>query len=261
MSNEIRLPPSDDAYPVVSALFINKLFKSNEIKLNSLSLTILELIKDGQIKCDIDWDGSYEIGKKFKEQDLDVMKSITLRIANKGELKTSQTQAINLLKTLNNSKKFNLKEMVKKGNNTSTANKFKSNLMDFKNALENENEIDSNDYKEILEKGKLTKKGKDLKKEWKEYQNYLKSKELTEKYPPQSTEENSSQIIYGACFDIEKETLELRENNSPLCDFIDKDGYKILNIIFNNILSHASEKSRGNGIFYGVNDKYTIPGA
>ena len=42
--------------------------------------------------------------------------------------------------------------------------------------------------------------------------------------------------------------------------FNDQDGYKILNIIFNNTLSHVSEKSKGDGIFYGVNNKYTIPG-
>ena len=72
--------------------------------------------------------------------------------------------------------------------------------------------------------------------------------------------ENSSQIIYAACFNIEKDALELRENNSELCDFIDKDGYKLLNMIFDNALSNVNEKSKGTGIFYGVNDKYTIPG-
>ena len=72
--------------------------------------------------------------------------------------------------------------------------------------------------------------------------------------------ENSEQILYGACFDIEKDALSIRENNTPLTDFIDKDGYKLLNIIFNNALRHVSEKRKGDGIFYGVNDKYTIPG-
>ena len=33
-----------------------------------------------------------------------------------------------------------------------------------------------------------------------------------------------------------------------------------LNIIFNNALLNVTEKRKGNGIFYGVNDKYTIPG-
>ena len=83
---------------------------------------------------------------------------------------------------------------------------------------------------------------------------------MTKKYPPESISENSSQIIYAACFNIEKDALSLRENNSPSCNFIDKDGYKLLNMIFNNTLSNASEKSKGDGIFYGVNDKYTIPG-
>ena len=35
---------------------------------------------------------------------------------------------------------------------------------------------------------------------------------------------------------------------------------KLLNIIFNNALLNVTEKRKGNGIFYGVNDKYTIPG-
>jgi len=83
---------------------------------------------------------------------------------------------------------------------------------------------------------------------------------LSEKYPPESVEENSTQIIYGACFGIEKDALALRENNSSLTDFIDKDGFKLLNIIFNNALLNVSHKRKGDGIFYGVNDKYTIPG-
>ena len=83
---------------------------------------------------------------------------------------------------------------------------------------------------------------------------------MTEKYPPESVEENSMQALYGACFDIEKDALNIRENNTPLTDFIDKDGYKLLNIIFNNALRNVNTKRKGTGIFYGVNDKYTIPG-
>ena len=86
------------------------------------------------------------------------------------------------------------------------------------------------------------------------------SKELTEKYPPESASENSAQILYASCFGIEREALKIRENNTTLTDLIDKDGYKLLNIIFNNALLNVSKKRRGDGIFYGVNDKYTIPG-
>ena len=185
------------------------------------------------------------------------MKNITLRIANKGELKTSQTKAINLLKTMNKSKKFNLKDMLKKSNNTATANKFQKDFFEFRKAIVKENTFTSEDYKDILENRKLTKKGKELKKEWGNYQKYLKSEKLTEKFPPENIDENASQLIYATCFNIEKKALELRKKDSPLCDFIDQDGYKILNIIFNNTLSHVSEKSKGDGIFYGVNDKYT----
>lgn len=228
--------------------------------MNALSLTILDLINKGQIKCEIDLDDSYEVGKKLTPDDMEVMKKITLRIANKGEIKTSETSAINLLKNMNKNKKFNLKAMAKQSNNTSVANKFEKDLNDYVNAIKNENDYDGKNYKDILENGKLTGKGKEIKKEWKNFQDYLKSKDLTEKYPPQSVEENSMQIIYGACFDIEKDALKIRENNTPLTDFIDKDGYKLLNIIFNNALLNVSEKRKGDGIFYGVNDKYTIPG-
>ena len=56
------------------------------------------------------------------------------------------------------------------------------------------------------------------------------------------------------------DALDIRENNAPLTDFIDKDVYNLLNIIFNNALLNVGKKSKGTGIFYGVNDKYTIPG-
>jgi hypothetical protein len=261
MSDEIiKNPPSDDAYPIVSTLFVNKRFDKHEIMINSLSLTILDLIKKDQIKCEINWEDSHSVGKKLTETDLEVMKSITLRIANKGELKTSESLVIKLLKTMNKNKKFNLKDMIKQSRNPAIANKFGEDFIEFKTAIEKENNYTSKDYKDIMANGKFTPEGKELQKEWDNFQKYLKSQDLTEKYPPESTEENSSQIIYGACFNIEKDVLQLRENDSVLSDFIDKDGYKLLNIIFNNALSHVSEKHKGDGIFYGVNDKYTIPG-
>ena len=255
--NEVIIkPPSSDSYSMISTIFA----KNNEISIKTLSLTILDLINKDQIKCDIDLDDTYEVGKKLTPEDMEVMKKITLRIANKGELKTSETLAINLLKNLNKNKKFNLKAMAKQTHNAANANKFEKDLAEYVKAIENENNYDGKNYKDILENGKLTKKGKELKKEWQNYQNYLKSQNLTEKYPPQSAEENSMQILYGACFDIEKDTLKIRENNTSLTNFVDKDGYKLLNIIFNNALLNVTEKRRGDGIFYGVNDKYTIPG-
>ena len=252
----IKNPPSNDSYQMISALFA----KNNQIGVNALSLTVLDLINKDQIKCDIDLDDSYEVGKKLTPEDMEVMKGITLRIANKGELKTSETAALNLLKNMNKNKKFNLKAMAKQSNNTSVANKFENDLNEYVNAVKNENNYDSENYTDILENGKLTGKGKELKKGWKNFQDYLKSKDLSEKYPPESPEENSSQIIYGACFNIEKDALKIRQNNTALTDLIDKDGYKLLNIIFNNALLNVSEKRKGDGIFYGVNDKYTIPG-
>ena len=256
VNENIKNPPSDDSYPMVSILFS----KNKGIGVNALSLTILDLINNDQIKCDIDLDDSYDVGKKLTPQDMEVMKKITLRIANKGELKTSETLAINLLKNMNKNKKFNLKAMAKQSNNSSIANKFEKDFNEFVKALKNENEYDGENYKDILLNGKLTSKGKDIKKEWKNFQDYLKSNDLTEKYPPESVLENSTQVIYASCFDIEKDSLSIRENNSSLTDFIDKDGYNLLNIIFNNALLNVSEKRKGDGIFYGVNDKYTIPG-
>ena len=68
----IKNIPSDDSYPMVSILFS----KNNGIGVNALSLTILDLINKGQIKCDIELDDSYEVGKKLTPQDMEVMKSI-----------------------------------------------------------------------------------------------------------------------------------------------------------------------------------------
>ena len=82
----IRNPPSDDTYHMVSVLFA----KNNNVEANLLSLTVLDLISNDQIKIDIDMRDSYEVGKKLTPQDMEVMKKITLRIANKGELKTSE---------------------------------------------------------------------------------------------------------------------------------------------------------------------------
>ncbi len=256
VDESIKIPPSDDSYPIVHILFSN----DNKIAVDALSLTVLDLINKGQIKCDIDLDDSYEVGKKLTPKDMEVMKKITLRIANKGELKTSETLAISLLKNMNKNRKFNLKAMAKQSNITSIANKFAEDFNEFVKALKNESGYDGENYKDLLEEGNLTSKGKEIKKEWKSFKDYLKSKDLTEKYPPVSVEENSMQILYGACFGVEKDALDIRENNTSLTDFIDKDGYKLLNIIFNNALMNVNTKRKGTGIFFGVNDKYTIPG-
>ena len=113
--------------------------KDRGFGVNVLSLTVLDLINEGQIKCDIDLEDSYEVGKKLTAEDMEVMKKITLRIANKGEQKTSETLAINLLKNMNKNKKFNLKAMAKQSNITSVANKFEKDLNEFVRALKNEN--------------------------------------------------------------------------------------------------------------------------
>ena len=161
---------------------------------------------------------------------------------------------------MNKTKKFNLKDMLKFSGKIAIANAFLQDYSEFKNAVESENDYADKNYRDILVNSKLTPEGKELKKQWKNYQDYLISKKLTEKYPPESIEENDAQLIYGACFDIERDAFDLRKNNTELSNFIDKDGYKFLNIIFNNAVSNVSQKRRGNGIFYGVNDKYTIPG-
>ena len=252
----IKNPPTDDSFPIINTLFEN----NNEINVNILSLTILDLINKDQIKSEIALDGSYDVGKKLTPEGMEVMKNITLRIANKGELKTSESLALKLLKTMNKNKKFNLKQMAKQSNNSSIANKFEKDFLELIKAFKNENDFDGKNYKDIMENGKFTHNGKEIKKDWSNFRDYLKSNDLTSRYPPESAEENSSQIIYAACFDIEKDALKLRENNTNITEFIDKDGYKLLNIIFNNALSNVTEKRKGDGIFDGINDKYTIPG-
>ena len=70
----IKNPPSDDSYPMTSILFS----KNNKIGVNALSLTIVDLINKSQIKCDIDIEDSYELGKKLTADDMEIMKNITL---------------------------------------------------------------------------------------------------------------------------------------------------------------------------------------
>ena len=123
-NEKIKNPPSDDSYSIINAVYA----KNNEISVESLSLTILDLINADQIKCDMDLDDSYEVGKKLTPEDMEKMKKITLRITNKGELKTSETLAIKLLKNMNKNKKFNLKAMAKQSGNSSVADKFEREL-------------------------------------------------------------------------------------------------------------------------------------
>ena len=243
----LNSPPSDDSYQVVNALFSKGFFNDYEMSVNSLSLTVLELIRKGYIKVDIDCDESYSIGKKIKDKDLKVMNAINFRITSKsGDLKTSEVIATSMLKTVNKSKKFNLKSMYNQIKTTSIANKFKSDYLKYVRILEGENDYSSKEYKDILAESTLSDKGKDLKRQWKDYCKYLKSEKC-----------DDFQLICACCFNIER---DVECGDSQLSDFINKDGYKMLNVIFKKALSNAREKSKGDGIFYDINDKYTIPG-
>ena len=78
--------------------------------------------------------------------------------------------------------------MAKQTNNHSIANKFEKDFNYFIKALKKENAYDGENYTDILKGGKLTRKGNEIKNQWKNYRDYLKSKDLTEKYPPESSE-------------------------------------------------------------------------
>ena len=62
----IKNPPSDDSYPMISILFA----KNNQVSVNALSLTILDLINKDQIKCDVDLDDSFLRVSAFNQQTL-----------------------------------------------------------------------------------------------------------------------------------------------------------------------------------------------
>ena len=72
----IRNVPSDDSYPMVAILFS----KNNGIGVNALSLTVLDLINNDQIKCDIDLEDSYEVGNKLAPNDMEVLKKLGLNV-------------------------------------------------------------------------------------------------------------------------------------------------------------------------------------
>ena len=83
MSNEnIKNPPSSDTYPIVSTLFVNKRFYKHEILINSLSLTILELIEKGH------W-SQEEVSYFYWEEECEKPKQIStmyaLQIAEAGD--------------------------------------------------------------------------------------------------------------------------------------------------------------------------------
>ena len=66
-NENIKNPPSDDSYPIVTTLFKNKRLNNREIDIPCLSLTILNLINENQIKCEISCDGSHDINGKPNE--------------------------------------------------------------------------------------------------------------------------------------------------------------------------------------------------
>lgn len=224
--------PSDDSFPIVEALFYSR---NHQLSTHSLSLTILELIKEDVIIVDVG------------END-DLMVALSFRITNRKTDSLSQKLALDILKSISNSKKFTLKDLYKKIKNPVIAKKFGQLFLKFQKALASENNYSSN-YKNILQDKKLTNEGKNLKKDWKAFKNYLTS----------DAGINDENIMYSACFGVCKNITKNKTSDTQLFEFVKHDGYELLNKIFSEAISNIKTK-KGDGLFWDINDKYTIPG-
>lgn len=269
--------PSDDDYALINLLFQSKLLKSREINTNSLTISCLDLIKRERIYVNVNEDiESVKINKNpiFKtknqlEKELEIMEKIQFKINSKQMKKLNQKDQIilNMFKDINKTHEFNLKSMYEKILKKEVAIKFTEYFNDYVKSMERENKYSQENYKDIVNDGDYTLEGNKLSKEWKDFKSQIKSNEAFSSINDESNKRDilDKYLIYGRCFEIEKNVLKNIESNYPnyrseLFDFLKYDGADLLKIIFDKGISNGKIERRGDGSVPVGNSKYFVPG-
>lgn len=275
-NTKIITNPSDDDFEIVNLVFQSKLLKSRGINTNSLSITCLDLISRGRIQVNIDDIESIKVNKNsiFKtkniEKELEIMEKIQFTINSKQMKKLNQKNqnVLNMFKDINKSHEFNLKSMYEKVLNKDIAIKFTKQYNNYLKSVQRESKYSKDNYKNIIENGTYTLYGNNLNNEWKEFKNQLKSKQqyaLINEESEKPEEILDKWIIYGKCFDIEKNVLKNIESNCPdyqsdLYNFLKIDGANLLKTIFDKALSNGKIELKGDGSVPAGNSKHFVPG-
>ena len=273
ISNIEEIVPSNETYSLVNLLFQNKLFKSKEINSNSLTISCLNLIDVERINLTFDDEidsihlSKNPILKKGQmEKELEIMKNIQLRINSKEMKKLNQRDQtiLKMFKDINKSHEFDLKSMYEKISKKEVSINFAKYFNDYAKSIERENKYSEDNYKNIIKDGEFTLKGNELNKEWKEFKNNLKSNKSF--YNIDNEEEVFDKyLIYGRCFEMEKDVMKNIEKANPQYDsslytFLKYDGADLLKMIFDKGLSNSKIERKGDGSVPAGNSKYFVPG-
>lgn len=265
----VKNPPTDDSFVIVNALYSNKLSNNGKIEVLGLTVTVLELIKKNYIVVDISKDINFNKlninSKKFSKDELDNLLNIKFRLTSKTgkDLKVSEKLVLDLLKSIANSKKFNLKELYQRIIRENVSRTFISNFNKWVNLVMKENNYDEENYSLIKKDGSFTSEGKESAKNWKYFKNYLENGDLNDFNPSIDLD---NYLIYSACFAVESSfSFNLSQSfdkdlNSHLFDLINCGASKALTIIFNAGFANFKPKDYNSGTFYGGNNKGFVPG-
>ena len=271
MNSIDEIIPNDEDYPIINLLFQNKLLKSREINTNTLIITCLDLISRERIN--IRTNDEIETIKNSKNpilktninKELELMENIEFTINSKQMKKLNQRDqtVLKMFKDINKDYQFDLKSMYERMSKKEIAIKFAKYFDDYSKSLKRETKYDESNYKDILTNGNFTMKGNGLKKEWKEFHNHLKSDESL--YSLENSGDFDKYLVYGRCFDIERDILKNINNceldyESPLFDFLRYDGEDLLKIIFEKGVSNSKVERKGDGSIPMGNSKYFVPG-
>ena len=271
MTSIYEILPNDEDYPIINLLFQNKLLKSREISTNSLIISCLDLISRERIN--IRTDDEIETIKNSKgpilktniKKELELMENIEFTINSKQMKKLNQRDQIvlKMFKDINKDYHFDLKSMYERMSKQEIAIKFAKYFDDYSKSLKRETKYDENNYKDILTNGTFTMRGNGLKKEWKEFNNHLKSDKSL--YSLENVENFDKYMIYGRCFDIERDIIKNINNSgldyeSQLINFLTCNGADLLKIIFEKGISNSKVERKGDGSVPMGNSKYFVPG-
>ncbi|MBR5503380.1 MAG: hypothetical protein IKV87_02890 [Methanobrevibacter sp.] len=273
ISNIEGIVPSNETYSLVNLLFQNKLFKSKEINSNSLTISCLNLIDVERINLTFDDEidsinlSKNPILKKGQmEKELEIMKNIQFKINSKEMKKLNQRDQtiLKMFKDINKNHEFDLRSMYEKISKKEVSINFAKYFNDYAKSIERENKYSEDNYKDIIKDGEFTLKGNELNKEWKEFKNNLKSNKSF--YKVDNEEEIFDKyLIYGRCFEMEKDVMKNIEKAKPQYDsslytFLKYDGPDLLKMIFDKGLSNSKIERKGDGSVPAGNSKYFVPG-
>ncbi len=265
--------PDDEIFPIINLVYQSKILKSKELNTNSMVISCLDLISRERINIRFSEEiQSIKAGKKpllntGHKRELEIMEKIEFTINSKQMKKLYQRDqtVLKMFKDINKNHVFDLKSMYEKISKKEVAINFAKYFNNYVKSVQRETKFNEKEYGNIIKDGTFTFEGNELHKEWNEFKHAIKSDKSYYTDVENESEFFDKYLIYGKCFEIEKDVLKNIQKTNPdydskLYKFLSYNGDELLKLNFDKGLSNSKIERKGDGSIPAGNSKYFVPG-